>query len=269
MNAGVFYSSRAGRLLFQVIQKTGGVKAAAWFLNTKPSRLMIPYYIKHNHISLAGCEPKVYESFADFFARKKCRPVTRRRPDTLISPCDGLFSCYPVTEDTGLFLKGSQYLISDLVPDRQMASAFAGGLAMIFRLEAHHYHHFCFFADGELQETHFIPGQLHSVQPIACRSVPVYRLNRRWYHLMHTPAFGPAVQIEIGAMMVGGVTLTKDTGTFSMGEEMGNFELAGSTIVLLLTEDARRRLTRAGRLLPAADGGCEVPVAMGDVIGSL
>ena len=111
---------------------------------------------------------------------------------------------------------------------------------------------------------HFIPGMLHSVQPVACSSYPVYTLNRRSWCLMATEHFGPVVQTEIGALIVGGIVNYFENTRFSRGMEKGHFELAGSTIVLLF-EPGRIRL------LPEIENGMtgdrEVRVEMGQRIG--
>ena len=140
---------------------------------------------------------------------------------------------------------------------------------MVFRLEATDYHRFCCFDDARIVETRFIPGQLHSVQPIACRKYPVYRLNRRWYSILDTAHFGTAAQIEVGAMFVGGVEFTKDNGSFLRGEDMGSFELAGSTLVLLLNASAWKQLTLFLPFLQSLLRREEVRVSMGEGIGIL
>ncbi len=165
-------------------------------------------------------------------------------------------------------MKGSVYTLEDLIPDGEIARRFRGGLCLVFRLQATDEHSFCCFDDATLAETRFLPGQLHSVQPIALRSIPVFRLNRRWYSVLETEHFGTAVQIEIGAMMVGGVSFAaKDR--FSRGEEFGCFELAGSTIVLLLDSSVRNSLCLKDEYLASQGGETEVPVSMGKAIGTL
>ena len=74
---------------------------------------------------------------------------------------------------------------------------------------------------------------LHSVQPIACENYPVYVLNRRNWTLLTTEHFGPVVQTEIGALVVGGICNPRENIRVRRGQEKGHFELAGSTIVLL------------------------------------
>jgi len=269
MNADFFYRSSFGRLLFKIIQRLGIIKLSAWFLHTGLSRVMIKSVIEKNGIDMAPFEGQKYRSFADFFARKKENTEFEEDRDVLMSPCDSLLSIYPVREDMSIPMKCSLYSLKDLVTQPEKAALFKGGLCMVFRLQASDYHHFCFIDDGELLETHFIEGQLHSVQPIACETVPVYRLNRRWWSIMDTSAFGRIAQIEVGAMAVGGLTLVREKGSFRRGEEMGNFELAGSTIVVLVDKDISQRLELFDSFLPALDGEKEVKVCLGQGIGRL
>ncbi len=231
---------------------------------------MIPGYVKKHGIDLEEYGNQKYRSFAEFFARKKkVNAALSEDPQVLISPCDGMFSVYPISEHLSLSMKESKYRIRDLVNDPAVAGKFAGGLCLVFRLRAHDYHHFCAFDDTDIKQIHYIPGQLHSVQPIACETVPVYRLNRRWWSLLETGHFGTAVQIEVGAMAVGGVRFQKKLGHLAKGTEMGNFELAGSTILLLLDASARKRLELYPAYQPAMNGETEVPAAIGEGIGVL
>ncbi len=74
---------------------------------------------------------------------------------------------------------------------------------------------------------------LHSVQPAAYETYPVFILNRRSWSLMATESFGPVIQTEIGALIVGGISNCIENSRVVRGSEKGHFELAGSTIVLL------------------------------------
>lgn len=269
MNIDFLYKNVFGRLLMKILQKAGLIKVSAWFLQTRISRIMIPHYVKKHKIKMREFEGQVYDSFASFFARSKTTSNYVINSDGLISPCDGLLTVYPITEDLEILMKGSRYRLKDLIPDVAAADHFHDGLCMVFRLRAEDYHHFCCFDDSELLETHFIPGKLHSVQPIACEKIPVYRLNRRWWSLLRTVHFGTVAQIEVGAMMVGGVTFAKKTGYLSRGEEMGNFELAGSTILLLFDASVRSNLILQSVFGMTMNGKIEIPVAMGEEIGIL
>ncbi len=271
MNADFFYTNAFGRGVLKVMLKAGMFKPVAWYLHTKASKRMISRYIEKNGIDMRPYGDRVYSSFADFFGRKRAYDFSADAK-TLIAPCDSLLSAYDITSELEMPIKGSIYTVEDLVPDREIAELFKGGLALVFRLEASDYHHFCFFDDGKILKRGYIPGSLHSVQPIALRHFPVFRLNRRWWSIFETEHFGKAVQTEIGAMAVGGITFTDVGENFRRGEEMGNFELAGSTIVVLLTAEAKSRLNtdiieiKTGPCDPAAE---EVRVTIGSVIGVL
>ncbi len=269
MKADIFYSSVPGRFLFKVLQKAGFFKPASWFLHTRASRHLIPGYIRKYSLDMKPYAGQDYASFADFFSRKRNDVSYVSDPDVLISPCDGLLSVYKVTEHFTIPMKGSTYSLRDFVPDRKIAELFQNGLCLVFRLEASDYHHFCCFDDGRLVETNYIPGQLHSVQPIAHYHVPVFRLNRRWWSVLKTKHFGTAVQVEVGAMLVGGVSFFKDKGRINRGQELGCFELAGSTIVVLLSSDVRRKLELDTSITPAIGGKTEIRVQIGSAIGVL
>ena len=104
---------------------------------------------------------------------------------------------------------------------------------MILRLCANDYHHYCYIDDGFQGRNHFVKGLLHSVQPIALENAPVYRQNRRMWTILDTVNFGKVAQIEIGALLVGGIVNDHENVMMRKGAEMGHFELIGSTIVLL------------------------------------
>ena len=268
MKADFFYRSVPGRSIMKVCQKSGAFRVAAWALRTPPSRRLIPRYIKRNGIDMSPYQGQRYRSYAEFFARSKAAAAFVSAPEELISPCDGLLSAYPVTHALDIPMKGSHYHLTDLLPSPELAENFCGGLCLVFRLEASDYHHFCCFDDACLLARGFIPGQLHSVQPIACDRVPVYRLNRRWWCLMETRNFGLAAQIEVGAMLVGGVRFTRPEGRMHRGDEMGYFELAGSTVLLLLGPEVRKRLKLFPPFTEALEGR-EVRTSMGEKLGRL
>ncbi|MCR5823978.1 MAG: phosphatidylserine decarboxylase [Lachnospiraceae bacterium] len=279
MKADFFYSSAAGRGIFRVLQAVGVFKPVAWYLHTRVSAHLIPGYIKKNKINMRPYGIRDYDSFADFFGRKREYLDFEIEPDVLIAPCDSLLSVYDISPDLEIPMKGSLYTLPDLIPDKEVTEKFRDGLCLVFRLEASDYHHFCFFDSGTMGKVSFIEGQLHSVQPIALRQFPVFRLNRRWWSVLETKHFGTAAQIEIGAMAVGGVTFAEGKETFNRGEEMGNFELAGSTIVLLLTADVKKRLELDRKIKQAYYRGngshtCdsdaeEVRVTIGSALGCL
>lgn len=269
MRADFLYKTPGGRAFMKIVQTLGLMKIAAAYLRSGLSKGLIQRYIDDNGIDMTPFEGQTYGSFEEFFARHKDIEDFESAPEVLMSPCDGMVSVYNVTEDLNLPMKGSNYRLCDIVPDSEVASAFQGGICFVLRLQASDYHHFCAFDDIELGPSHYIPGQLHSVQPIACDHYPVYRLNRRWWRELKSAHFGPALQIEVGAMMVSGISYTQDSGTLCRGEDMGNFELSGSTIVLILNRDVRERLRLREKFQPALGGQQEVPMKLGEALGTI
>ena len=72
------------------------------------------------------------------------------------------------------------------------------------------------------------------------------------------------MQTEIGAFVVGGIVNERENASFRKGEEMGHFELAGSTIVLLFQKG---RIALAGHIRQHLSEGCEFRVTQGMCLG--
>lgn len=231
------YTTAAGRAALKLLQVCGVSHLAAAFLRSPLSRPLVGRYIKQYDIPMEEFEGIRFHSFRDFFARKKERIRFDAAPDHLISPCDGWLSAYPIEADSSFAIKGSRYRVCDLLQNAAWERRYDGGLCLVIRLCPSDYHHYCYLDDGYLGKSHFIAGELHSVQPIACATYPVYTLNRRVWTLLQTDHFGPVVQTEIGALIVGGICWEHENVRVRKGTEMGHFELAGSTIVLLLERD--------------------------------
>ena len=247
------YGTCPGRMLLRLMQKGRADRLVVAFLRSRFSRPMVRWYARRNGIRLNKQQLRSYRSFRDFFARKRRCRLTDMEPGHLISPCDGWLSAFPVDEDSAFEIKGSRYRLRDLLRDEGLASRFCGGDCLIYRLCPADYHHYCYIDDGRQGANHFIPGELHSVQPAACARYPVYTLNRRCWTLLATEHFGPVVQTEVGAFAVGGIVNERERARFRRGEEMGRFELAGSTIVQLfergrmsLLSEVRQYIERNG-----------------------
>ena len=101
---------------------------------------------------------------------------------------------------------------------------------------------------------------------MALADVPVFTENSREYTLIETERFGPAVQMEVGALLVG--KIVNDhlwPRQVARGEEKGHFAFGGSTIILLLQKDAA---ALRPEILSASARGEETPVRLGERIGS-
>lgn len=256
------YGTAAGRALLSLVLRSHADRLAVRFLSSPCSRPLARWQARR--IGLSAQEARSFPTYRAFFARTRAVQTVDATPGRLISPCDGQLSRYPIQGDSSFAIKGSRYRLADLLEDADLGRSFHGGDCLIFRLCPTDYHHYCYIDDAHQGPAHFIPGQLHSVQPIACARYPVYVLNRRCWSLLTTDHFGPVVQVEVGALIVGGIHNEQQNCRVRKGMEKGHFQLAGSTIVLLFQKD-RLRLRPA--LLSRLRRGQEVPVTLGMYIG--
>ena len=227
------YGTAPGRILMRLVLVLHLDRIIVRFLRSPLSRSFALWYAKKKAVPMTGAELRAYRSFRDFFSRNRDTVSVDFTPGHLISPCDGWLSVYHINADSSFAIKGSRYRVADLLNDDSLVGNYMGGFCMVFRLTPADCHHYCYIDDGYQGSNHFIPGELHSVQPIACAAYPVFTLNRRCWCLMATERFGPVVQTEIGALIVGGIVNDRENTRFLCGSEKGHFELAGSTIVLL------------------------------------
>ncbi len=232
-----FYGTFIGRAILKLLMRTHADRLVIRFLSSSASRKTIGWYVKKNRIPLTSEEQASFRSFEEFFVRtREARPVDMEK-EHLISPCDGWLSVFKINAESCFEIKNSHYRILDFLQDEELVERYQNGLCLVFRLCASDYHHYSFIDSGYQGKNHSIPGILHSVQPIACEKYPIYVLNKRSWCLLHTDHFGPVVQCEIGALVVGGIVNEIENAKFWKGQEKGHFELAGSTIVMLFEPD--------------------------------
>lgn len=258
------YGTFPGRIILKLILRSRIDLLAVQFLRSPWSRPLIRRYARRHNIPLTPEQLRQFHTFRDFFAREKEDFSFDPAPGRLISPCDGWLSRYPIHPDCSFSIKGFSYRLEDLLQDKDLGQRYHGGDCLIFRLEASDHHHYCYIDDGFQGKNNRIPGQLHSVQDAACARYPVYTLNRRMWTLLATEHFGPVVQTEVGALVVGGIVPHREGGRFRKGEEMGRFELAGSTIVQLFEKG---RIQLLPQLEQSLSCNTEVRVEKGMHIG--
>lgn len=259
------YGNAAGRFIVKLGIRSGAPKLMAAYLQSPISKRQIPRYIKKHAISMENFNADDYPSFAAFFARQKCVYCADIEESHLISPCDGLLSMYTIQPNSSFAIKGMRYTMNMLLKDTTNIEDYCGGLCLVFRLTAADYHRYIFVDDGFIGKTHFIEGELHSVQPAACEAFPVYRLNRRKWNILYTANFGPIIQVEVGAVAVGGIVIEHENSRVFKGSEMGRFELCGSTIVMLIQKDRAKLLPEYAALM---DSERELRVEQGCCIGT-
>lgn len=260
------YENAFGRVLLKAFSAPWVSKTVGAFMSSRLSKPIIKKFIRSNSIDMSLFENEEYKSFNDFFVRRikpELRPVDFDAA-ALVCPCDGFLSVYKLNKDTVMPIKQSAYTLESLLCDAEKAKAFENGTALVFRLCPTHYHRYCFFDDGKIESSRYIKGKLHTVRPIALEKYPVFCENCREITYLETSSFGLAVQIEVGAMLVGKIANSVKSGSFRRGEEKGMFLYGGSTVVVLLRENAAEL---DEEFFTATEEGFEIPVVQGQRIG--
>ena len=261
------YSTVPGRALLRLLTARWVSRAAGAFMDSPLSRPLIRPFVRRNQIDLSSYGGAPYRTFNAFFTRPVhdgLRPFDSA-PEAVCAPCDGLASAYRITDGLVIPAKQSRYGLQDLLGDAALAQRFDGGTCLVIRLCVNHYHRYAYPDGGTKEENVFLAGRLHTVRPIALRTVPVFLENCREYTVLHTAHLGDVVQMEVGAMLVGKIANAHGEGhTFRRGEEKGMFLYGGSTVILLLGKG--NEIDRA--IFDATAAGEETPVVMGQRIGT-
>ena len=261
------YKNKIGRILLRPLISKPVSDLCGKMLDSRISKVLIGPFVKKNAIRLSDSQIDDIHSFNDFFCRRLkdgLRPVSKAESD-LSAPCDGLLSVYEIKKDTVLNVKQSRYSIRRLLRSKKLAEGFNGGYALVFRLCVNHFHRYMYFDSGWKYEDRILDGVYHTVRPVALEQFPVYVENSRQYSVIDTDNFGRAVQMEVGAMLVGRIINEHPSACKVLrGEEKGHFEYGGSTIILLLSKD---RAVLRQDILDNLNKSIEIPVIMGEVIG--
>lgn len=260
------YTTQWGRILLKPLTCRTVSIIGGKLLSTSLSRLAIRPFVKMNHIVLEDYKKTTYRSYNDFFTRQ-IKPEKRpfcKDPNAFISPCDGKVSAYPISQHTNFKVKHTWYSARTLLRNPKLAAKYKGGICLVFRLTVDDYHRYCYVDDGHKSKDHAIPGRFHTVNPIANDFVPVFKENSRVYTTLYTEHFGPVVQVEVGALMVGKIHNYRGECDIKKGEEKGRFEFGGSTIILFIQKD---RVKLDPQLFENTLDGYETKIKMGETIG--
>ncbi|HEY1228627.1 MAG TPA: archaetidylserine decarboxylase [Ramlibacter sp.] len=229
-----------------------------------------------------AADPRVesYATFNDFFTRP-LRPGARPIADAdLVCPVDAAISQFgPIEHDQIFQAKGHSYSTTALLGgDAALAARFDHGHFATLYLAPKDYHRIHMPCDGRLVRMVYVPGDLFSVNPLTARHVPgLFARNERVICVFDT-AFGPFVNVLVGATIVGSVATvwhgvvnpprTHDVRRWDYagqdivlrkGEEMGRF-LLGSTVVMLFPKDI---------VSFNADWAPTHPVRLGEAMGTV
>ncbi|MEB7884380.1 archaetidylserine decarboxylase [Serratia fonticola] len=237
----------------------GADKKAGWL-----TKLVVKAFARYYRVQMQEAQnPDLasYATFNEFFVRPLrdgARPIVAE-PRVLALPADGAISQLGAIRDDQIFqAKGHNYTLEALLAGNYLlAEPFRNGLFATTYLAPSDYHRVHMPCDGVLREMIYVPGDLFSVNPLTAANVPnLFARNERVICVFDT-AFGPMVQILVGATIVGSIE-TVWAGTVTppregiirrwtypaegmegaiqlvKGEEMGRFKL-GSTVINLFT----------------------------------
>lgn len=208
-------------------------------------------------------------NFNDFFTRKlhtKSRPI-EEITSTLISPGDGRITAYEnINLEKIVNVKGFNYSLYDLIPDKSIAKKYNNGTMIILRLCPTDYHRFHFIDSGICEDTSKIMGSYYSVNPIALNKIPtIFCQNKREWSTFHSDNFGDILYMEVGATCVGSIIQTYTPNKrVRKGDEKGYFKFGGSTVILFLEKN---KVKIDEDIVFQSDLGYECKVLMGEKIG--
>lgn len=236
------YTNRFGQVLLSLLVKSSVSRFVGHFMDSALSKFMIKSFIRNNNIDLTQYQKQEFSSYNDCFCRKiksQFRPFDSEL-NHLVSPCDAKLTICDISADSKFEIKGHKYTLAELLKDEKLAKHYDGGKLAIFRLSVDDYHRYSFFDSGKLVSQKKISGVFHTVNPLAASLRPIYKENTRTYSILETKNFGKAIQMEVGALLVGRiVNESLNAGAhFSRGEEKGHFEFGGSTVILIFEKGA-------------------------------
>ena len=219
------------------------------------------WFIRHYNVDMSEAmepEPHAYPDFNSFFTRAlrpEARPVVHGAGQ-ICCPNDGAISQLGDIQGMQIFqAKGHTYSLVELLGgSEERARPFLDGQFATMYLSPGDYHRVHMPLSGRLMEVTYIPGRLFSVAPGYTKSVPrLFARNERIACIFQTEA-GPMAMVLVGAIFVGSIetvwageiTPPRDKGIkvtsyasddsvirLERGEEMGRFNMGGSTIIVL------------------------------------
>jgi phosphatidylserine decarboxylase len=244
--------------------------AAGAFAETRASAALVPWAARAWGVELGEAEVPEggFPTFNAFFARALrpgARPVDPD-PAALVSPADGHASALaPLGPADRLPVKGAAVTLPELLADADLARAYRGGAALLFRLYLPDGHRTCFPCDGTPGPARRVPGAHHAMTPRPGNDVPWLARNARAVTLVEAPRFGRLALVDVGGFLVGSIRLLAPAGVpAAKGDVRAAFALGGSAVVLLAPPG---RLRVRPDLLAAGEGGAEVPVRLGEAVG--
>lgn len=244
---------------------------------------IIRKFVDHYRVDMSEAANPAIESYATFneFFTRALRDGARPIADApLVCPVDAAISQFgPIEKDQIFQAKGHSYSTRALVGgDQALAHRFDHGHFATLYLAPKDYHRIHMPCEGRLTRMIYIPGDLFSVNPLTARHVPgLFARNERVVCVFET-AFGPFVNVLVGATIVGSVATVwhgvvnpprsrevrqwnyEDQHiVLAKGAEMGRF-LLGSTVVMLFPQKV---------VTFTPDWAPTLPVRLGEAMGTV
>lgn len=259
------YGNPFGRFLAKTLlcRKFVSDVYAAWQRSGLSKRKVEKFKAQYR-ISTEDCTTQDFPNFNAFFTRQRKDYVNLTKENELPAIADSKLTALPISAGSRFHIKGVPYTTEELLEDKALAEEYCGGLCLIFRLSPDDYHRYVYPDGGTQEPCRRIKGVLHTVNPIAA-DMKVYRRNARTVQRLHTEHFGDVLQMEVGALLVGRI-VNHDEGAaaFTKLQEKGYFAYGGSTVILLLKQDAVRV---DEDILTYSAQGIETKVRLGERIG--
>jgi phosphatidylserine decarboxylase len=219
------------------------------------------WFIRHYQVDMSEAlepDPDAYSDFNHFFTRAlrpEARPVVQEAGQ-ISCPSDGaIIQLGDIQETQILQAKGHTYSLIELLGgSKERGRPFHAGRFATTYLSPGDYHRVHMPLSGQLIETTYIPGRLFSVSPVYTESIPnLFARNERVVCIFQTEA-GPMAVILVGAIFVGSIetvwageitparnkrikVMRYDSAKpfihLKRGEELGRFNMGGSTIIVL------------------------------------
>ena len=128
------YRTVPGRMALKLLVHPRVSVAAGHFLSSGVSKLLVPWYVKKNHIDMKNVviPPGGFSSFNDFFTRKiDTGGGFKAKEGHVISPCDGFLTPLKITEGRVFDIKNAEYTLEELLKSRRLSEKFKDGMALV------------------------------------------------------------------------------------------------------------------------------------------
>jgi len=240
------YGNPLGKLaLHGLVKRACFSKWYGWRMDLPSSSEKVAPFIEKYGLDAADFKDAAdsFPTFNTFFWRKlkpEARPIDSD-PASIVFPADGRHLGFQhAHEIKGVFVKGQQFDLTELLGDAELAARYAKGSLVLSRLCPVDYHRYHFPVAGTPGPTTTLNGPLFSVSPIALRQQLGYLWqNKRTLTRLETKDMGTVICMEIGATCVGSINQTFTPGAeVSKGAEKGYFAFGGSSTITLFEPGA-------------------------------